>query len=83
LAPEVDLNNAKFVYRVCQYLYFWLILRLSVWNATYYKESMQSKKQTQETNVLLKMLALGNRQIEEGKVRLAADEVRRLRSRRR
>jgi prevent-host-death family protein len=39
-------------------------------------------EQTQETMALLKILALGNRQIEEGKVAPAAEVVKRLRARR-
>ena len=39
-------------------------------------------EQTQETMALPKILALGNRQIEEGKVQPAADAVKRLRERR-
>lgn len=42
---------------------------------------VSSYEETQETLALLKILALGNREIEEGKVKLAADVVRRLRAR--
>ncbi len=38
-------------------------------------------RQTQETMALLKILALGTRQIEEGKVQPAGDVVRQLRDR--
>ena len=38
-------------------------------------------EQTQETMALLKILALGNRQIEEGRVQPASDVVKRLRGR--
>lgn len=38
-------------------------------------------EQTQEMMALLKILALGNRQIEEGKVEPAPDVIRRLRNR--
>lgn len=44
-------------------------------------QSIQSYEQTQETMALLKMLALGNRQIEEGKVQPASDVIEKLRSR--
>jgi prevent-host-death family protein len=40
-----------------------------------------SYEQTQETMALLKILALGNRQIEEGRVVPAVDAIRRLRGR--
>ena len=39
-------------------------------------------EQTKETMALLKILALGGRQIEEGKVQPASDVVKRLRARR-
>ena len=39
-------------------------------------------EQTQETMALLKILALGSRQIEEGRVQPAADVIARLRERR-
>jgi prevent-host-death family protein len=42
-------------------------------------QDIQMYEQTQETMALLKILALGNRQIEEGKVISAADAVKRLR----
>jgi prevent-host-death family protein len=41
-------------------------------------QDVASYEQTQETLALLKILALGNRQIEEGKVVPAADAIRRL-----
>ena len=42
-------------------------------------QDVASFDETQETMALLKILALGNRQIEEGKVVPAADVIRRLR----
>ncbi|MBM3333849.1 type II toxin-antitoxin system Phd/YefM family antitoxin [Candidatus Sumerlaeota bacterium] len=45
-------------------------------------QDIESYEWTQETMALLKILALGNRQIERGKVRPAADVIRRLRERR-
>ena len=42
-------------------------------------QDIHSFEQAQETMALLKMLALGNRQIEEGKVEPAADAIKRLR----
>ncbi len=42
-------------------------------------QDVASFEQTQETMALLKILALGNRQIEEGKVISAADVIKRLR----
>ena len=42
-------------------------------------QDIESYEQTQETMALLKILALGNRQIEEGKVILAAEAINRLR----
>ncbi len=42
---------------------------------------IESYEQTQETMALLKILALGMRQIEEGKVLPAEDVIRRLRER--
>jgi prevent-host-death family protein len=42
-------------------------------------QDVASYEETQETLALLKILALGNRQIEDGKVVSAADAVRRLR----
>ena len=44
-------------------------------------QNIKSYEQTQETMALLKMLALGQRQIDEGKVQPAADAVDKLRSR--
>lgn len=44
-------------------------------------QDIKSFEQTQETMALLKMLALGTRQIEEAKVQPAADVVARLRKR--
>ncbi|MHB1400517.1 MAG: type II toxin-antitoxin system Phd/YefM family antitoxin [Trichloromonadaceae bacterium] len=44
-------------------------------------QDIESYEQTQETMALLKILALGARQIEDGKVRPAADVVRELRQR--
>lgn len=44
-------------------------------------QDINSYEQTQETMALLKMLALGTRQIEEGKVQPAGDAVARLRNR--
>lgn len=44
-------------------------------------QDFKSFEQTQEILALLKMLALGSRQIEEGKVQSAADVVARLRNR--
>jgi PHD/YefM family antitoxin component YafN of YafNO toxin-antitoxin module len=41
-------------------------------------QDIESYEQTQETMALLKILALGNRQIEEGKVKLAAEVIKRL-----
>ena len=45
-------------------------------------QDIQSYGQTQETLALLKILALGSRQIEEGKVQPAADVIRHLPNRR-
>ena len=45
-------------------------------------QDIESYEQTQETMALLKILALGSRQIEEGKVQPAADVIKRLRNRR-
>ncbi|HPS94207.1 MAG TPA: type II toxin-antitoxin system Phd/YefM family antitoxin [Deltaproteobacteria bacterium] len=42
-------------------------------------QDIESYEQTQETMMLLKILALGQRQIEEGKVEPAAEVIRRLR----
>ena len=44
-------------------------------------QDIESYEQTQETMALLKMLALGTRQIEEGKVQPAGDVIRRNRDR--
>lgn len=44
-------------------------------------QDIESYEQTQETMALLKILALGNRQIEEGRVRPLAEVVARLRER--
>tara|TARA_R110001592_G_scaffold200042_3_gene448776 strand:- start:3818 stop:4093 length:276 start_codon:yes stop_codon:yes gene_type:complete len=44
-------------------------------------QDIKSYEQTQETMALLKMLALGQRQIDEGKVQPVADVVAKLRSR--
>lgn len=45
-------------------------------------QDIESYEQTQETMALLKILALGNRQIEEGRVQPAADAIKCLRERR-
>jgi prevent-host-death family protein len=45
-------------------------------------QDVASFEQTQETLALLKILALGNRQIEEGKTVRAEDAIRRLREKR-
>jgi len=44
-------------------------------------QDIASYEQAQETLALLKILALGNRQVEEGRVQPAADVLRRLRER--
>ena len=44
-------------------------------------QDIASYEETQETLALLKVLALGNREVEEGRVRSLADAVRRLRAR--
>jgi hypothetical protein len=44
-------------------------------------QDIKSYEQTQETLALLKMLALGQRQVDEGKVQLAGDVVAKLRHR--
>ena len=44
-------------------------------------QDIQSYEQTQETMALLKILALGTRQIGEGKVQPAEDVIKRLRER--
>ena len=43
-------------------------------------QDVASFEETQETMALLKILALGNRQIEEGRVVRAADAIKRLRA---
>ncbi len=45
-------------------------------------QDIESYEQTQETLALLKILALGTRQIEEGKVQPAEEVIKRLRERR-
>jgi len=45
-------------------------------------QDIESYEQTQETMALLKILALGNRQIEDGQVQPAPDVIKRLRNRR-
>jgi prevent-host-death family protein len=45
-------------------------------------QDIESYEQTQETMALLKILALGSRQVEAGKVQHAADVINRLRNRR-
>lgn len=42
-------------------------------------QDIESYEQTQDTMALLKILALGNRQIEEGKVQSAAEVIKRIR----
>ncbi|SHJ66329.1 prevent-host-death family protein [Malonomonas rubra DSM 5091] len=44
-------------------------------------QSIESYEQTQETMALLKILALGSRQIEEGKVQPAGNVIQRIRGR--
>jgi prevent-host-death family protein len=44
-------------------------------------QDIETFEQTQETMALLKILALGRRQIEEGRAEPAADVIRRLRQR--
>ena len=44
-------------------------------------QDIESYEQTQETMALLKILALGTRQIEDGKVQPANDVIKRLRKR--
>ena len=44
-------------------------------------QGIKSYEQTQETMALLKILALGQRQVDEGKVQAAGDVVAKLRSR--
>jgi prevent-host-death family protein len=43
-------------------------------------QDVASYEETQETMALLKILALGNKQIEQGKVKRVADVLKRLRS---
>jgi len=45
-------------------------------------QDIQSYEQQQETMALLKMLALGNRQVEEGRVRDATSAIQSIRERR-
>ena len=45
-------------------------------------QDIESYEQTQETMALLKILALGTRQVEEGKVQPSADVIKGLRERR-
>ncbi len=45
-------------------------------------QDIQSYEQQQETMALLKILALGNRQIEEGEVQAASDTIQAIRERR-
>jgi len=45
-------------------------------------QDIESYEQTQATLALLKILALGNLQIEKGKVQRAADVIKRIRTRR-
>jgi len=45
-------------------------------------QDIESYEQTQETMALLKILALGNRQVEEGKTQPASDVLKRLREQR-
>ena len=45
-------------------------------------QDIESYEQTQETIALLKILALGTRQIKEGRVQRAEDVIKRLRERR-
>lgn len=44
-------------------------------------QDIESYEQTQETMAILKILALGTRQVEEGKVQPAEDVIKRLRQR--
>ena len=44
-------------------------------------QDIESYEQTQEAMALLKILALGTRQIEEGRVQLVGDVIQRLRAR--
>jgi prevent-host-death family protein len=43
-------------------------------------QDVASYQETQETLALLKLLALGNREVEEGRVKPAGDVIRRLRT---
>lgn len=45
-------------------------------------QDIESYEQTQETMALLKILALGSRQVEEGKVQPVTDVIKRFRERR-
>lgn len=45
-------------------------------------QDVESYEQSQETLALLKILALGNQQIDEGKVQLAKDVIKQIRSKR-
>ncbi|GAB6043380.1 type II toxin-antitoxin system Phd/YefM family antitoxin [Endothiovibrio diazotrophicus] len=45
-------------------------------------QGIESYEQTQETLALLKILALGSRQVEEGRVAPLADSVKRIRAKR-
>lgn len=45
-------------------------------------QDIESFEQTEETMALLKILALGNRQIEQGKTQTAADAIKKLRKKR-
>ena len=45
-------------------------------------QDIGSYEQTQETMALLKILALGNRQVEEGRVEPAANVIKRIRAKR-
>lgn len=49
--------------------------------ATVVMQDIESYEQTQETLTLLKILALGQRQIEEGRTRPAAEVIKELRKR--
>ncbi|MDO9508294.1 MAG: type II toxin-antitoxin system Phd/YefM family antitoxin [Thermovirgaceae bacterium] len=51
--------------------------------ATMVVQDIESYERTQETMALLKILALGNRQVEEGKVRSPKEAVKLVRERRR
>jgi prevent-host-death family protein len=50
--------------------------------AKFVLQDIESYEQTQETMALLKILGLGIRQIEEGKVQPATDAIKRIRDRR-